>query len=119
MISTLPGSQEFWNVARIDLVLSQEPSSDAISFQFLNVCDLSEASCSAKKRSPLSVQRRIVTAGPVADGKRRDLRVGKRSPFAQGDDALPDTVTGPTSPQLQPRANLPPINGEIQAAAER
>jgi len=46
----------------------------------------------------LSVQRRIVIAGLVADGKRRDLRAGKKPPLARGDDVLPDTIP---IPQLQ------------------
>src|SRR5215471_7940226 len=45
----------------MDLVPSDEPSSDTFNFQFLKVCSSSEASCSARKRSPLSVQSRIVT----------------------------------------------------------
>src|SRR5262252_6368301 len=101
MISTLPGSHDFWNSARIYLVRSREPSSEAISFQFLNVCPSSEASCWVRKRSPLSVQRRIVTAGLAADGKRRGLQAGKKRPLARGDEAFPDTIPIPQFLRLQ------------------
>src|SRR5258708_39438193 len=95
MISTLPGSQDFWKASRIDLVRSREPSSEAISFQFLKVCPSSEASCWVRKRSPLSVQRRIVTAGLVADGKRRDSWAGKKRPLVRSDEAFPDMIPIP------------------------
>ena len=51
-----------------------EPSSDAINFQFLRVCLSSEASCSTRKRPPLSVQRRIVNGGPVLGTDDRSCR---------------------------------------------
>jgi hypothetical protein len=51
----------------MDNVRSDEPSSEAISFQLPNVWLLIEASCSSRKRSPLKVQRKIVTARFVTE----------------------------------------------------
>src|SRR5260370_27520567 len=66
MISTLPGSKEVLKACKMDVVRSDEPSSDAVNFQFLKVWRSSEANCSARKRSPLRVQRRIVAVRALA-----------------------------------------------------
>jgi hypothetical protein len=72
-------------------VRSDDPSSDAISFQFLKVCLSSEASCSGRKRSPLSVPRRIVTTGPIHDRKDALLaNADKLHPLGRGNKPLPD-----------------------------
>src|SRR5262249_35615026 len=68
-ISTLPAFNDFWKACRMDFVRSVDPSSDAIGLQFLRVCVPSEANCWARKRSPLRVQRRIITRRPIADGQ--------------------------------------------------
>src|SRR5260370_2540411 len=70
MTLTLPGAKDFPKACKMDLVPSDEPSSEAINFQFLKVCRSSEANCWARNRSPLKVQRRIVTVGSPADGNR-------------------------------------------------
>src|SRR5258708_19421939 len=73
MILTLPGSKDRAKACKMDLVRSDEPSSDAINFQFLKVWRSIEANCSARKRSPLSVQRRIVAVRAPPKGGRGPL----------------------------------------------
>src|SRR5258708_22183380 len=75
---------------------SVEPASDAINFKFS-----SEASCSARKRSPLSVQSRIAPAG--ADRRQRApppaSLIGNTSPFACSD--ISDMPASPTALRMQ------------------
>src|SRR5262245_15888060 len=82
MISTLPGAEDRWKARRMDLARSVEPSSEGISFQFLKVFCSSQA---VRKRSPLSVQGRIVTVGAERRRSPPASVVGKTSAFACSD----------------------------------
>jgi hypothetical protein len=79
----------------MDFVRSVDLSSDAISLQFLRVFVPSEANCSARKRSPLRVQRRIITRGPVAEGQTT---------------AVPGVVFAGLSSQIADSLDTAPIN---------
>src|SRR5215469_7378888 len=97
----------------MDMVSSDEPSSDATSLQSLKVCPTREASCSARKRSPLSVQSRMVTAGR----ERRRRSPATCSPGAALSPASSDVSNMPREPSslrllVQKKHLLP---GEILA----
>src|SRR5262245_25887032 len=76
MTLTSFGCNDCPKASRMELVPSNERSSDAINFQFLKGWRSIEARCSDKKRSLLRAQRRIVA-------RQRALAEGKRGAVAR------------------------------------
>src|SRR6266481_1621758 len=121
MISTLPGSKEVLKACKMDVVRSDEPSSDAINFQFLKVWRSSEANCSARKRSPLRVQRRIVAVRAPAKGARGTVSRSRRPEIIPN---IAPMLLGSTSADLRspgrPRRinNLATRDGNVKLSNE-